>query len=67
MINDIVLGKKARIDECVRRIRTYMDGCSDRNSIDDRIRIDAETINDVIEHRLDDVVAFTVRFFSVQP
>ncbi len=40
---------------------------SDRNSIDDRIRIDAETINDVIEHRLDDFVAFTVRFFSVQP
>ena len=40
---------------------------SDRNSIDDRIRIDAETINDVIEHRLDDLVAFTVRFFSVQP
>ena len=45
MINDIVLGKKARIDECVRRIRTYMDGCSDRNSIDDRIRLDASAFN----------------------
>lgn len=40
MIDDIVLGKKERIDECVQRIRTYMDGLSDRNSIDDRIRID---------------------------
>ena len=137
MIDDIVLGKKARIDECVRRIRTYMDGCSDRNSIDDHIRLDAsafnilriiqqcidlanhvvrvrrlgipresresffllakegliskelsqtlmamldfrrtvlhssegpdaETINDVVEHRLDDVVAFTVRVMEIE-
>lgn len=137
MIDDIVLGKKARIDECVRRIRTYMDGFSDQNSIDDRIRIDAaafnilriiqqcidlanhvvrvrrlgipresresffllakegliskelsqtlmamldfrrtvlhssegpdaETINDVVEHRLDDVVAFTVRVMEIE-
>ena len=41
MIDDIVIGKKERIDECVRRIRTYMKGLSDRNSIDDRIRLDA--------------------------
>ena len=138
MTDDIILGKKDRIDECVRRIRTYMDGLSDRNSIDDHIRLDAsafnilriiqqcidlanhvvrgrrlgipresresffllmkeglipkellqslvamldfrrtvlhssegpdaETINDIIEHRLDDVVAFTVRLFPAQP
>ena len=137
MIDDIIFGKKARIDECVRRIRTYMDGFSDQNSIDDRIRIDAaafnilriiqqcidlanpvvrvrrlgipresresffllakegliskelsqtlmamldfrrtvlhssegpdaETINDVVEHRLDDVVAFTVRVMEIE-
>ena len=137
MTDDIVLGKKERIDECVRRIRTYMDGFSDQNSIDDRIRIDAaafnilriiqqcidlanhvvrvrrlgipresresffllakegliskelsqtlmamldfrrtvlhssegpdaETINDVVEHRLDDVVAFTVRVMEIE-
>ncbi len=137
MTDDIVLGKKERIDECVRRIRTYMDGRSDRNFIDDRIRLDAsafnilriiqqcidlanhvvrvrrlgipresresffllmkeglipkellqslaamldfrrtvlhasegpdaETINDVIEHRLDDLVAFTVRVMEIE-
>jgi hypothetical protein len=33
MIDDIVLGKKERIDECVRRIRTYMEGLSDRGGL----------------------------------
>ena len=55
MIDDIIFGKKARIDECVRRIRTYMDGLSDRNSIDDRIRIDAAAFNilRIIQHCID--------------
>lgn len=55
MIDDIVLGKKERIDECVRRIRTYMDGLSDRNSIDDRMRLDAAAFNilRIIPHVID--------------
>ena len=33
MIDDIVLGKNERIDECVRRIRMYIEGLSDRGSV----------------------------------
>ena len=137
MIDDIILGKKERIDECVRRIRTYMADSSDRDFFDDSLRLDAvefnilriielcidlanhvvrvrklgipkesrasftmlareglipkelskllegmvgfrnvliheyreldiEVMKDVIEHRLDDVVAFTVRVMEIK-
>ena len=45
MIDDIVLGKKERIDECVRRIRTYMADSSDRDFFDDSLRLDAVEFN----------------------
>ena len=45
MIDDIVLGKKERIDECVRRIRTYMADSSERVFFDDCLRLDAVEFN----------------------
>ena len=45
MIDDIVLGKKERIDECVQRIRTYMADSSDRDFFDDSLRLDAVEFN----------------------
>lgn len=45
MIDDIILGKKERIDECVRRIRTYMADSSDRDFFDDSLRLDAVEFN----------------------
>ena len=45
MIDDIVLGKKERIDECVRRIRTYMADSSERVFFDDSLRLDAVEFN----------------------
>lgn len=45
MIDDIVLGAKARIDECVRRIRAYIAESSDRNFFDDPLRPDAVEFN----------------------
>ena len=45
MIDVIILGKKERIDECVRRIRTYMADSSDRDFFDDSLRLDAVEFN----------------------
>ena len=45
MIDDIVLGKKERIDECVQRIRTYMADSSERDFFDDSLRLDAVEFN----------------------
>ena len=47
MIDDIVLGKKDRIDECVRRIRTYRAGASDREPVYESARNDVIAFNTV--------------------